>query len=83
MYASVSISNNTSIVNHLEKSIAKLSDTELIYTDQAVIMNVQNTAHLTPLLKDKALALRGQEDYVKNPEGISTEVVSGGHVSPL
>jgi hypothetical protein len=34
-------------------------------------------------LKVKAIALKGEEDFVPTPPGIETMVVKGGHVSPL
>jgi hypothetical protein len=34
-------------------------------------------------LKVKALALKGEEDYVPSPPILETLIVNGGHVSPL
>jgi hypothetical protein len=34
-------------------------------------------------LKVKALALKGEEDYVPSPPILETLIINGGHVSPL
>jgi hypothetical protein len=46
-------------------------------------MNADDVTDLIKTLKVKAIALKGEEDYVPTPPTIRTIVVEGGHVSPL
>jgi hypothetical protein len=56
---------------------------QIKHTDRAVIANAEDTSALMKTLKVKALALKGEEDYVPAPPYLETIIVKGGHVSPL
>ena len=63
--------------------MGKLSKRQVRQTDQFVILDADDTSSLITTLPVPAFALKGKEDYVPSPPGIETEIVPGGHISPL
>lgn len=61
-----------------------LSDEQIRHIDTTVIVRARDTSEMLANVTVKALALRGDEDYVPVPPNtIETIHVKGGHVSPL
>jgi hypothetical protein len=60
-----------------------LTNKQIKQTDRAVIINADDATELISNLKVKAIALKGEEDYVPAPPNIEMIVVGGGHISPL
>jgi hypothetical protein len=56
---------------------------QIKHTDRAVIANAEDTKLLIKTLKVKAMALKGEEDYVPAPPYLETIIMKGGHVSPI
>jgi pimeloyl-ACP methyl ester carboxylesterase len=83
MYGKETFANNPSLLNMLESSFRELENKEVIHTDTSVIINAENTEQLIQSLKVPARALKGKEDYVPQSKHLQTQVVAGGHVSPL
>lgn len=48
-----------------------------------MILNVKNTSTLITQLTVPTFALRSEADYVGTPPKVATQIVKGGHVSPL
>jgi hypothetical protein len=48
----------------------------------AVILDPEDATHLIEKLKVPALAIMGEEDYVRKPPRLETLTVPGGHISP-
>lgn len=78
-----SLKENPSLADQLKRPMSMLSNSEIKQTDRIVILNADNATDLITSLQVKALALKGEEDYVPAPPAIKTVVVEGGHVSPL
>ena len=83
LFAKASLKENPSLINQLKRSMSILSNKQLKQIDKAVMMNADDTTYLIETLKVKAIALRGEEDFVPTPPNIETITVKGGHVSPL
>jgi 3-oxoadipate enol-lactonase len=74
---------NPSLFDNLYASMSKISNKHIKKTDKFVIINADNATLLVDNLTIPALALKGKEDYVPTPQKIDTQIVKGGHVSPL
>jgi 3-oxoadipate enol-lactonase len=74
---------NPSLFDNLYASMSKISNKHIKKTDKFVIINADNATLLVDNLTVPALALKGKEDYVPTPQKIDTQIVKGGHVSPL
>jgi len=78
-----SLKKNPSLVDHLIRSMSKLSIAEIIHTDKAVRLDAADATVLIGMLKVPTMALVGEHDYVGLPPIKDAKVVQGGHVSPL
>jgi 3-oxoadipate enol-lactonase len=83
LFGKSSLNKNTSLPSQLKRTMALLTISEIKHTDRAVIANAEDTTVLIETLKLKAIALKGEEDYVPSPPNLETVIVKGGHVSPL
>lgn len=83
MFAKESREEKPEIVEYLELSMSQLSNKAIRQTDRAVISRVGSGYPYLEQLQVPALALRGKQDYVPDPPGIATTLVSGQHTSPL
>jgi pimeloyl-ACP methyl ester carboxylesterase len=83
LFGTSSLNENTSLTSQLRRTMNLLTIPQIKHTDRAVIANAENTSALMKTLKVKALALKGEEDYVPAPPYLETIIVKGGHVSPL
>ncbi len=71
------------LTSELKRTMDLLTIPQIKHTDRAVIANAEDTSALIKTLKVKALALKGEEDYVPAPPYLETIIVKGGHVSPI
>lgn len=83
LFGKTSLKENPSLVDQLKRSMNLLSNAQIKHTDKAVIAEAEDASELIKNLKVKALALKGEEDYVPAPPSIETIVIGGGHISPL
>jgi pimeloyl-ACP methyl ester carboxylesterase len=83
LFGKSSFRTNGSLISQLARPMNVLSNKEIRQIDTAVIINANDTTHLINSLKVKAIALKGNEDYVPTPPTIRTIVAEGGHVSPI
>jgi pimeloyl-ACP methyl ester carboxylesterase len=83
LFGKYSLNKNTSLTSQLKRTMDLLTINEIKHTDNAVIANADDTTTLIEILKVKALALKGAEDYVPSPPNMETIIVKGGHVSPV
>ena len=83
LFGKSSLNKNTSLTSQLKRTMDLLTINEIKHTDNAVIANADDTTTLIEILKVKALALKGEEDYVPSPPILETLIINGGHVSPL
>ncbi len=83
LFGKTSLKENPSLINQLQRPMNILSDKQIKQVDKAVMMNAEDTTQLIKTLKVKAIALKGEEDFVPTPPNIETVLVKGGHVSPL
>ncbi|MEM1220755.1 MAG: alpha/beta hydrolase [Bacteroidota bacterium] len=82
MLGQSSRSTNEELLPRFEQQFLSNSNQSIKQTDWAVIMEAKDSQHLPGKLVVPAIALRGEEDYVKAPIGLETTVVPGGHISP-
>jgi pimeloyl-ACP methyl ester carboxylesterase len=71
LFGKTSLKENPSLVYHLKRSMNLMSNGQIKHTDKAVIADAEDASELIINLKVRALAIKGEEDYV------------GGHISPL
>jgi pimeloyl-ACP methyl ester carboxylesterase len=83
LFGKLSFKNNASLISLLARPMNVISDKEIKQIDKAVIIDANDATHLITGLKVKAIALKGNEDYVPTPPTIETIFVEGGHVSPI
>jgi 3-oxoadipate enol-lactonase len=83
LFGKTSLKENPSLLNQVNRPMSILSNRQIKQIDKAVIMNADDVTDLIKTLKVKAIALKGEEDYVPTPPTIRTIVVEGGHLSPL
>jgi 3-oxoadipate enol-lactonase len=83
LFGKSSLNKNTSLTSQLKGTMDILTISEIKHTDRAVIANAEDTTATIETLKVKALALKGEEDYVPSPPILETLIINGGHVSPL
>jgi len=83
LFGKSSLNDNTFLTNQLKRTMDLLTIHQLKHTDRAVIVNADDATELIKTLKVKALALKGEEDYVPAPPHLETFIVKGGHVSPI
>ncbi len=83
LFGKSSLNKNTSLTSQLKGTMDILTIREIKHTDRAVIANAEDATATIETLKVKALALKGEEDYVPSPPILETLIINGGHVSPL
>ena len=83
LFGKTSLRENPSFINQLKRPMGILSTSQIKQIDKIVILNAEDATDLIKSLKVKAIALKGEEDYVPKPPYIETIVVNGGHISPL
>jgi 3-oxoadipate enol-lactonase len=83
LFGKTNLNNNPNLFNKLATSMNKLTNKEIKQIDKEVIVNAKNVSTFLQNLKVKSLALIGKDDYLKPPPYLQTEIVKGGHVSPL
>lgn len=83
LFGKTSLKENNLLVDQLRRPMSILSDKQIRQIDKAVMINADDATCLIETLKVKAIALKGEEDFVPTPPGIETIIVKGGHVSPL
>jgi 3-oxoadipate enol-lactonase len=83
LFGKSSLNANPSLTDELKRTMDLLTIPQIKHTDRAVIANAENTSALMKTLSIKALALKGEEDYVPAPPCLETILVKGGHVSPI
>jgi len=83
LFAKTSLKENPSLLNELKRPMDLLTNKQIKQTDRAVILKADDATELISNLRVKAIALKGEEDYVPAPPNIETIFVGGGHISPL
>jgi 3-oxoadipate enol-lactonase len=83
LFGKTNLRKNPFLLNQLANTMNSLSKKDIQQIDKAVIINANDASILLKNLKVSALALIGEDDYLKAPPFIKTETVQGGHVSPL
>lgn len=83
LFGKASLNENPSLINQLKRSMGLLSNKQIKQIDKAVILDAVDATDLIITLKVKAIALKGEEDYVPTPPNIATTIVKGGHISPI
>lgn len=83
LFGKSSLNANPSLTDELKRTMDLLTIPQIKHTDRAIIANAEDASALIKTLKVKALALKGEEDYVPAPPYLETIIVEGGHVSPL
>ena len=83
LFGKTSIKEDPLLIDQLVRPMRILSNRQIRQIDKAVMMNADDASCLIETLKVKAIALRGEEDFVPTPPKIETIIVKGGHVSPL
>lgn len=84
LFGRTSIAEKPDLVHQLKRPMDVLSNEQIEHIDRAVIFDADDASGMLEALTVKAVALKGEDDYVPTPPGnIPTVVVNGGHVSPL
>ena len=83
VYGKETLKNNPELLEHLKLSINQLTNQALKQTDTSVIINADDGEPLIRALKVPAKGLKGKEDYIGEPAHFETQIVKGGHISPL
>ncbi len=83
LFGKTSLKANPALIDDLKRPMNLLSNAQIKQTDKAVIIDAEDTIELIKNLKVRAIAMKGEEDYVPAPPGIETFIVFGGHISPL
>ena len=83
LFGKTSIKEDPSLIDELRRPMGVLSSRQIRQIDKAVMMDADDASCLIETLNVKAIALRGEEDFVPTPPKIETIIVKGGHVSPL
>jgi pimeloyl-ACP methyl ester carboxylesterase len=83
LFGKTSIKEMPLLYNELKRPMDLLSNRQVRQIDHAVIIEADDAVELIKSLPIKAVALKGEEDYVPSPPDMETFVVKGGHVSPL
>lgn len=83
LFGKSSLRNNPALLNQLKRPMEILTNRQIRLTDRAVILNAEDASDLISNLRVRAIALKGEEDYVPAPPNMETIVVGGGHISPL
>jgi pimeloyl-ACP methyl ester carboxylesterase len=83
LFGKTSLKEDPSLIKQLERPMSILSNRQVRQIDAAVMIDADDATGLIETLKVKAIALKGEEDFVPTPPRIETIIVKGGHVSPI
>lgn len=83
LFGKSSIKENPALIDQLKRPMNNLTNKQIRQTDSAVILQAEDAREWIVNLGVKAIALKGEEDYVPIPPGIETTIVGGGHISPI
>jgi pimeloyl-ACP methyl ester carboxylesterase len=83
LFAKSSIQAKPAIVNKLSKPMNQLTRSQIIATNNRVIIQAKDSTEMIGTIKIPCLALKGEDDYVPTSKHIPTELVKGGHLSPI
>ncbi len=83
LFGKTNLQNNPNLLNELSRPMSILSNKNIKRIDKEVIINAIDISELLQNLKVQALALIGIDDYLKPSPFLKTEIVNGGHISPL
>ncbi|MCI4671920.1 MAG: alpha/beta hydrolase [Bacteroidia bacterium] len=83
MYGQKQLKEMPELQDELRRSFSILTNKEVKQTDKAVIIQAKDSEALIQSLKIPVLALKGKDDYVSESNYLSTQIVEGGHISPM
>ncbi|MFN6039290.1 MAG: alpha/beta fold hydrolase [Bacteroidota bacterium] len=83
LFGSYSLKQNPKLINQLKQPMSVLSNNEIKQIDRKVIIEAEDSNGLIMNLKCKAIALKGEEDYLSFSPFIKNILVKGGHISPI
>jgi 3-oxoadipate enol-lactonase len=83
LFGKTNLQNNPNLLNELSRPMSILSKKNIKQIDREVIVKANDISELLQDVKVKSLALIGKDDYLKPPPFIQTDIVNGGHVSPM
>jgi 3-oxoadipate enol-lactonase len=83
LFGKANFKSNPALLNQLSRPMYILSKKQIKQVDNAVIVQANDVSQLLQNLKTKTLALIGKDDYLKPAPFLQTEIVQGGHISPL
>lgn len=83
MFGRSSLQRNPQLYEQLQRSMNILTMKDIQQIDQKIIIEAEDATPMIVHLKVKAIAIKGNEDYVPKPPNMHTLVIDGGHVSPL
>lgn len=84
LFSKTYLREQPSLLAELKRPMDILTNAQIQQVDKAVIIDADDASDLLASLKVKAVALKGEEDYVPTPPtNIETVTIKGGHVSPL
>jgi len=83
LFGKGSLNDHPLWIEHLKRSMNLLTNEQIAQIDKKVILDAEDTTELVRNLTVKAIALKGEEDYVPTPTPLQTILVGGGHISPL
>lgn len=83
LFGDSTLKENPILADKLMMTMSILSNKEIREIDRKVIIDADDASDMIKKLKVKAIALKGEEDYVPAPPGVETKIIKGGHISPL
>lgn len=83
LFGKALLKENPTLIDRLQRPMSILSNKQIKQIDKAVILDAVDATDLIKTLNIKAIALKGEEDYVPKPPNIEAIVIEGGHISPL
>jgi 3-oxoadipate enol-lactonase len=83
LFGKMNLRNNKNLLSDLKRPMSNLSNKNIRQIDREVIVNANDITELLKNLKINSMALIGKDDYLKTPPFLKSEIVKGGHISPL
>jgi 3-oxoadipate enol-lactonase len=83
LYGKNNLKGNPSLFDKLLRPMLLLNKKKIKQVDREVIIYANDISDLLQHTKVKSIALIGKDDYLTAPPFVQTEIVEGGHVSPL
>jgi 3-oxoadipate enol-lactonase len=83
IFGKTNLKSNPNLLNELTKPMSLLSNEDIKQIDKQVIVNANDVSEILKNLNVKSLALIGKDDYLKPPPYLETQIVQGGHISPI